>query len=439
MRLFAFFLTLIPLCASAFAQESFDWPQWQGPDRNAISKERGLLQEWPEKGPPLAWKIKGIGSGMGGVAVSNGRIYTTGDVGDASWIFALKESNGELIWKAKIGRGGEVGFSVTPPGPRATPTVDGDRVYILSQFGELVCYTIEGKEVWRTDFVKDHGGIVPTWGYSESVLIDGDKLICMPGAPNAALVALNKMTGKVIWRSEVPVRMAPNSNPGGGRRGRGGFDRGPESEASYASAIIVDFEGHRQYVQFTAKTLAGFDAATGKALWQYDPVAAHITCSTPIYQDGLVFGSSAYEGGGGAVRLSKGADGKIKATEAYFTNHMRNHHGGMIVVDGALYGAAGGNEGGFLVCMDFKTGQVLWRERRAPKGSLAMADGRLYLRAESGEVILIEPNRERYIERGRFEQPERSREQAWPHPVIANGKLYLRDQDLLLCYDVKKK
>jgi outer membrane protein assembly factor BamB len=153
----------------------------------------------------------------------------------------------------------------------------------------------------------------------------------------------------------------------------------------------------------------------------------------------LVFASSAYEGGGGAVKLSKGADGKVKAEEVYFTNHMRNHHGGMIVVDGALYGAAGGNEGGFLVCLNFKTGEVLWRERQAPKGSLALADGRLYLRAESGTMILIEPNREKYVERGRFEQPERTREQAWTHPVIANGKLYVRDQDLLLCYDVRKK
>ncbi|MFN8000713.1 MAG: PQQ-binding-like beta-propeller repeat protein [Acidobacteriota bacterium] len=434
MKHFAFFVALTILSTTAFAQSSFDWPQWQGPDRNAISKEKGLLQEWPEKGPPLAWKIKGIGTGMGGVAISKGRIYTSGDVGDASWVFALKETTGELIWKAKLGRSGEVGFSVTPSGPRGTPTVDGDRLYLMNQYGELVCFTTEGKEVWRTDFVKDHGAVVPTWGYAESVLVDGDKLICSPGAPNAALMALNKMTGKVLWRSEVPTRKTPGSDQGG-RGSRPGDDAG----ASYASIIAIDFEGVRQYVQFTAKTLAGFSATNGKVLWQYDPVAARITCSTPIYQDGLVFGSSAYEGGGGAVKLSKEADGKIKATEVYFTNHMRNHHGGMIVVDGALYGAAGGNEGGFLVCIDFKTGAVLWRERQAPKGSLAMADGRLYLRAETGPIILIEPNREKYLERGRFEQPERSREQAWPHPVIANGKLYIRDQDLLLCYDVKKK
>lgn len=430
MKYLAGFLLLIIPGASVFAQESFDWPQWQGPDRNAISKERGLLQTWPDGGPALVWKSKDIGIGMGGVAVSKGRIYTSGDVDGKSWVFALKESTGELIWKAELGRGGEVGMSVTPPGPRGTPTVDGDRLYIMNQFGELACFTTDGKQVWRTDFVKDFGASVPTWGYAESVLIDGDKLICSPGAPDGALMALNKMTGKVIWRSEVPARLSQNSSQGG---------RGSEAGASYASIIAIDFEGVRQYIQFTAVTLAGFSATDGKLLWQYDPVAARITCSTPIYHDGLVFGSSAYDGGGGAVKLSKEAGGRIKATEVYFTNHMRNHHGGMIVVDGALYGAAGGNEGGFLVCLDFKTGQVLWRERQAPKGSLAMADGRLYLRAESGTMILIEPNREKYIERGRFEQPDRTREPAWPHPVIANGKLYIRDQNLLLCYDLKAK
>lgn len=432
MKHFAFFLVLALLSTSAFAQASFDWPQWQGTDRNAISKERGLFQAWPETGPPLAWKANGIGKGMGGIAVSKGRIYTTGDIDGTAWLFALKETNGELIWKAKIGQGGEVGAIFTPAGPRGTPTVDGDRLYILSQHGELVCYTTEGKEVWRTDLVKDHGGLVPLWGYSESVLVDGKQLICTPGAKDGTLMTLDKLTGKKLWKSPVPV-------PAKDIHGRFSSGRGYDSGARYASAIAIDFEGQRQYVQLTAKTLAGFSASDGKLLWQYDPVAAHISCSTPIYQDGLVFASSAYEGVGGAVKLSKDADGKVKATEVYSTNHMRNHHGGMIVVDGALYGAAGGNEGGFLVCMDFKTGEVLWRERQAPKGSLALADGRLYLRAESGTMILIEPNREKYLERGRFEQPERTREQAWTHPVIANGKLYVRDQDLLLCYDVKKK
>jgi outer membrane protein assembly factor BamB len=430
MKRFAWCVAVLLPGAAALAD---DWPQWQGPDRNAVSKERGLLQEWPEGGPPLAWKANGIGEGMGGIAVSGGRIYTTGDRDGTAWLYALKESDGKLAWKAKIGRGGEVGFIFHPAGPRATPTVDGDRLYILSQHGELLCFTTDGKEVWRTDYVKDLGGIVPPWGYAESPLVDGDKLICTPGGKDATLVALDKTTGKTIWKCQVPA--GAEDAPGRGRRG---FGRGPQSGASYASVIAIDFGGKRQYVQLTAKALVGV-SADGKLLWRYAPVAAHISCSTPLYHDGLVFASSAYEGGGGAVKLSKGDGGAVKAEEVYFTRDMRNHHGGVIVVDGCLYGASGGNEGGFLTCLDFRTGKVLWRERKAPKGSLALVDGRLYLRTERGPILLIEPNKERYVERGRFKQPDRSKQPAWPHPVIANGKLYLRDQDILLCYDVKAK
>jgi outer membrane protein assembly factor BamB len=214
---------------------------------------------------------------------------------------------------------------------------------------------------------------------------------------------------------------------------------GPPSGAAYASAIAIDFEGVRQYVQLTARTLVGIAAADGKLLWRYDRAANNnrINCSTPLYHDGLVFAASAYGNGGGAVKLSRDANGDVTADEVYFTPRMQNHHGGMIVVDGALYGANGGNEGGFLVCLDFKTGELLWRDRQAPKGSLAMADGRLYLRSEEGEMLLIEPSREQFVERGRFEQPDRSESPAWTHPVIANGKLYVRDQDVLFCYDVK--
>ena len=226
-----------------------------------------------------------------------------------------------------------------------------------------------------------------------------------------------------------------NFPPGGGR---GGFGGGPRSGAGYSSVIAIDFEGERQYVQLTANTLLGVAAADGRMLWKYDRPANRmgINCSTPIFADGLVFASSAYGNGGGAVRLSKGADGAIEAKEVWFSNRMQNHHGGMIVVDGAIYGANGGNEGGFLTCMDFQTGDVLWRDRGAPKGALAMADGRLYLRAEDGTMLLIEPSREELLVRGRFEQPDRSAVPAWAHPVIANGKLYIRDQGIMFCYDV---
>lgn len=226
--------------------------------------------------------------------------------------------------------------------------------------------------------------------------------------------------------------------PGFGGGGRGGFG-GARSGAGYSSVIAIDFEGERQYVQLTATTLLGVAATDGRILWTYDRPANRmgINCSTPLFADGLVFASSAYGNGGGAVRLAKGPDGAITAEEVWFSNRMQNHHGGMIVVDGAIYGANGGNEGGFLTCMDFQTGDVLWRDRGAPKGALAMADGRLYLRAEDGALLLIEPSRGELLVRGRFEQPDRSAVPAWAHPVIANGKLYVRDQGILFCYDVR--
>jgi outer membrane protein assembly factor BamB len=250
-------------------------------------------------------------------------------------------------------------------------------------------------------------------------LVDGDKVIGTPGGEGATLVALNKKTGKTIWKSKVP------GNP----------------QAAYASAIAIDCAGRRQYVQLTQETLVGVAASDGKFLWRYDkPANTHrISCSTPLYHKGTVFAASAYGAGGGLVKLSKDGKGGVKAREVYFTRKMQNHHGGMVLYDGCLYGAHGGNEGGLLVCLDFKTGQVRWSTRRAPKGSVALADGRLYYRTEDGTMLLIEPNPKRYVERGRFRQPDRSGERAWPHPVIANGKLYLRDQDVLLCYDVKAK
>jgi outer membrane protein assembly factor BamB len=328
-----------------------------------------------------------------------------------------------------------------------TPTVDGERLYVLGLGGDLACLQVrDGKIIWQRSLPRDFGGRVPTWSYRESPLIDGDKVVCTPGGEETTLVALNKLTGKTIWKSRLPDGpdggpSSPGGRPGGGPGGFGGFSR---SGASYASAIAIDFEGQRQYVQLTARALVGVAASDGKFLWRYDRPANRmsINCSTPIYHDGLVFAASAYGAGGGLVKLIKDANGGVKAEEVYFAKKMQNHHGGMIVFDGCLYGANGGNEGGSLVCLDFKTGNIRWDERdsgqrRAPKGSVALADGRLYYRTESGPMLLIEPNAKEYIERGRFDQPDRSELPAWAHPIIANGKLYLRDQDVLLCYYVK--
>ena len=430
MKQFAWCLALVLTCAPAVAadpKESFDWPQWQGPDRTAVSKEKGLLKEWPKDGPPLAWKASGIGEGMGGVAVSKGRVYTTGDSGDTAWLFALNEADGKEVWKAKVGKSGKYGNVYRPSGPRSTPTVDGDRLFILGQHGDLVCFTTEGKEVWRTEYVKDLAGIVPVWGFSESPLVDGDKLICTPGTEDGTLMALDKKTGKQVWKCKVP------EGPTGNRGFLG------TSGAAYSSVIVVEFEGVKHYVQLTATTMVGV-STDGKLLWRYDRASNthRINCSTPVYHDGVVFAASSYDAGGGAVKLSKDDKGEVAAKEVYFSNKLKNHHGGFVVVDGYLYGSF---DPGILTCLEFKTGKVMWEERRPGKGSIMYADGRLYCRNEGreGTVYLVEADPKEYVERGRFNPPERTKEQAWPHPVVANGKLYIRDQAVLLCYDVKAK
>ena len=434
-----------------------DWPQWQGPDRNSVSKETGLLKEWPKDGPPPAWKVKGVGGGFSAPSIAGGQIFGMSNRGDDEVVWGRNEADGKELWVTPLRPAVRQGMRQGIEGSGCTPTVDGDRIYVIGMGGDVACLTAkDGKIVWQKNFTKDFGGNLPTWRFNESPLVDGDKVVCTPGGPDAMIVALNKMNGETVWKSQLPGAAEPNpagggggapggdGGRGGGRGGRGG--RGPSAGAGYSSPIAIDFEGQRQYVQLTAKALVGVAASDGKLLWRYDKPANRmgINISTALYHDGHVFAASAYGAGGGLVKLAKDASGGIKAEEVYFTNKMLNHHGGMVVVDGALYGANGGNEGGYLVCLDFKTGKVLWDERDkgrggAPKGSVALADGRIYYRTEQGAMLLIEPDPKRYVERGRFEQPDRSPQTAWPHPVIANGKLFIRDQDVLLCYDVKAK
>jgi outer membrane protein assembly factor BamB len=558
------------LVVSAFAQNAlcgqFDWPQWQGPERTAHSKETGLLKEWPKEGPPLAWKIKGLGGGDSTPSVAAGRIFGMSHRGGDEVVWALSEKDGREIWAVRIAPAAPQNWPQSKEGPSATPTVDGDRLYMMGLAGNVVCLqAADGKVLWQRNLMADFGGRSPMWSFRESPLVDGDKVICTPGGEETTIVALNKVTGETIWKSLVPDRAGGGAGPGRGfggggpsamqndpvlstldkdrnqeispdeiaaapsalivldknqdgkisedevspQRGDGGGQanrprqrRGPgimrmmkansaldadqsgtfeeaeiknataalqkldtnrdgklkEDEAgmksmgpqntgtAYSSVIAIDFGGQRQYVQFLAATVAGFAAADGKLLWRYDKPAngMRINISTPIYHDGHVFAASAYGAGGGLARLSKNADGQFAAEEAWFSKSMENHHGGVILHDGALFGANGGNGGGYLACLDFKTGEVLWNERdsdkrRVTKGSVSFADGRIYYRTEEGPIVLIEPSRKEYVERGRFDQPERTDKPAWAHPVIANGRLYIRDQDALFCYDVKAK
>jgi outer membrane protein assembly factor BamB len=452
------FLVLIGLSGVFFAAaaiEAADWPQWRGANRDGQSADTGLLREWPTDGPPLAWKSDKLGGGDSAVAVAAGRVFGMGNRGEDEIVWALSESDGSEVWVTRLGSAFQQRASQGKEGPACTPTVDGERLYVVGLAGNLACVQVkDGKILWQRSMTEDLGGSLPMWSYRESPLIDGNKVICTPGGADATLVALDKLTGETIWKSKLPDVPAGESNApaggGGGRRGgfgggRGGFGGGGGGGAAYASAIAIDFEGQRQYVQLTAKALIGVAASDGKFLWRHDKPANRmgINCATPLFHDGMVFASSAYGAGGGLVKLSKDADGSVKAEEVYAATDMQNHHGGMVLLDGCLYGAGGGNEGGALACLDFKTGKILWDQRsngeRRAKGSLALADGRLYYRLEDGAIVLIEPDPKQYIERGRFEQPDRTDKPAWSHPVIANGKLYVRDQDVLLCYDVKLK
>jgi outer membrane protein assembly factor BamB len=417
-------LIVAAACAWGAAAAADDWPQWQGPDRNAMSAERGLLQEWTPDGPPLAWKVDGLGGGDSAPSIADGRIFGMAHRDDDEVVWALSESDGSPLWVSRLGPALQPERPQSREGPGATPTVDGEVLYVMGLAGNVACLQVrDGTIVWQRRLQDDLGARLPTWSFRESPLVDGDKVVVTPGAEDATLVALDKRTGETIWKSQVP------GSP----------------KAGYSSAIAFDFDGQRQYVQLTEKAVVGVAASDGAFLWRYDaPANSHgINISTPLHDRGRVFAASAYGTGGGLVKLVRGAGGGVEAEEVYFTKDMKNHHGGMILFDGSLYGANGGNEGGFLVALDFATGEVQWNQRRggrhAPKGSVAFADGRLYYRTEDGPMLLIEPSPEAYLERGRFEQPDRSDKPAWAHPVIANGKLYLRDQDVLLVYDIVAK
>jgi outer membrane protein assembly factor BamB len=393
-----------------------DWPQFRGPNYNDISPETGLLQDWPAEGPPLAWKATGLGDGFSSVAVVGGRIYCAGDKGDSSSVVALNAADGRLVWSARIGKGGPVGMGDNNyKGPRATPTLDGDRLYAVSQYGEMVCLaTADGKELWRKDYLKDFGGACPTWGYAESALVDGERVVVTPGGADGAMVALNKQTGALLWRSK-------------------GFTDAPH----YSTPVIAEIGGVRQYIQLSPQRVVGIAAADGKVLWRAPRRGNVAVIPSPIYRDGLVYVTSGYGAGCNLFKVAA-ADGQFSAEQVYANHVMVNHHGGVILIGNDLYGYSDGKG---WTCQDFEKGDARWQEKKFGKGSLVYADGRLYLRQEDsqGTLALIEASPEGYREHGRFDQPSRSSQKSWPHPVIAGAKLYVRDQDVLLCYDVKAK
>jgi len=402
--------TLFTLIAATTVVVADDWPQWRGPNRDGKSAETGLLKEWPAEGPPLVWKANTAGIGFSTPSVADGKVFVMGNGPVDEWIVCLDDKTGKQIWACKTGgirsRGG--GY----PGPRSTPTVGGGKVYALGLAGRLVCCDAEtGRPIWHREMTRDFGGKEPLCGYSESVLLDGDRVICTPGMKKT-VVALDAETGEEIWAA------------------KGG------DPASYSSIIKAVLCKTPQYIAFTLRGVVGIRASDGAILWRYDaPSNGQANCPTPVVVGSTVFAASGYGKGGGCVWIRQDENGAIVPRELYATNKMQCQHGGFVVVDGFLYGCA---DPGVLVCLNYKTG-VVAKAIYTGRFSIAYADGMLYVRNEDGAVDLYEASSTNLVRRATFQQPDRSQFKAWPHPVIANGRLYLRDQYVVLCYDISAK
>ena len=417
IRQLPMFLLAVSSCFAAPA----DIQQWRGPNRDGIFPATGLLKQWPPEGPALVWKTNGLGKGMASVSVAGGKIFTMGGRKGGQFIVALDAATQKELWASKIcDKGGE---------PRCTPTVDGELVYALSSEGDLVCVgASDGREVWRKSFTADFGNAPkPTWQFSESPFVDGDKLIVVPGSHEAVVAALNKKTGEILWKTAATL---------GGK----GHD-----SAGYTGVVLSNAAGTRQYVTLVGKGAIGVDAQTGKLLWQYNRVAnGTAVIPTPLVWDDYVFVSSGYGTGAALLKITKGAGDNgspVKADEQYFLNAstFQNHHGGMVRIGDYIYAGKGHNNG-FPVCLEWKTGKVVWQQERGPgKESAAViaADGNLYFRYQDGIMALIEASPKGYAEKGAFKLAT-VHGPSWPHPAIHDGKLYVRDQDDLMCYSLKK-
>ncbi len=396
--------------------QAADWPQWRGPHRDGISAETGLLAEWPKEGPKLVWQVKDIGSGYSTPSVVGDRLYLLSNQGlDNEFVQALDAKDGKRVWSQRLGKVGNPDQQPNYPAARSTPTVDGESIYAFSSDGDLACLERETGHVrWQKNVRKDYGGQPGTWAYAESPLVDGEAVVCTPGGSEATMVALNKATGELIWKCAVP----------GGQ------------QAAYTSAVVDEAGGVRQYVQMLQKELVGVEAKTGKLQWRYERTAkgSPAVIPTPVSGGDFIYSAGARAGGGG-VRL-KVNGGAFEAEQAYFSPKLPTSVGGALKVGEYLYGTSAGA----LMCLEFTTGNVKWDERSVAPASLCYADKRLYLHGENGDVALAEATADAYREKGRFRPPggpDRGASKAWAYPVVANGRLYIRDLGTLWCYDVK--
>jgi outer membrane protein assembly factor BamB len=400
-------LTALSLTAVVSNRTVDDWPQWRGANRDGKSAERGLLKTWPQGGPKLVWQASGVGEGYSSFSVAHGKLYTLGARGGTEYVMAFDEATGKKAWEVQHG----ARFSNDRgDGPRGTPTVDGTQLYAFGASGDLSALdAASGKVLWKVNVLQRFGGRNITWGLSESPLVLRDRIIVNAGGSSASIVAVNKKDGSELWRSQ-------------------------DDRAGYSSGILHEVGGIPQGIFFTGQRAVGVDTRDGRLLWSYDRVSNRTAnVATPIARGNRVFLSSDYGTGAALLELSAAGNG-INAREVYFTNDMRNHHASSVLIGDHLYGFSSA----ILTAMKFDTGEVAWRDRSVGKGSVIFADERLYLFSENGVVGLAEANPAGYREHGRFELRTGCLP-TWSHPVVANGKLYLRDQDTIYAYDVRAR
>ena len=408
----AIFAVLCSLTAS-LQRAAADWHQWRGPARDGCSMERGLLQEWPAEGPKQLWRSDELGLGYAGLAVVGSEAFTLGLFGAKEFVVCLDVETGKQRWSVEAGPEYKNPFG---DGPRSTPTVIGNAVYALTGSGHLVKVPrTGGKVTWKVELVKDLGGAIPEWGYCESPLVVDELVICTPGGADGTLAALDARTGKVRWRSKEVTE-----------------------GAQYASAILVPHNKGPQIVQLVMNQVFAVDPERGKRLWTAEFPGRTAVIPTPVHSDGVVYVTAGYGVGSAAFRIA--ADGR-SVTPVYRNRVMKNHHGGVVRVGAHIYGHS---EGPGWMCQDWQTGEEVWSERGFGKGAIHYADGRLYcLDERTGEVVLVDASPSGWRVHGRFTpstlSSRRSREGGvWTHPIVAGGRLYVRDQELLYCFDVRR-
>ena len=420
------FQPLFPILLAALASPAAagDWPTFRGGDRTAVAPDTDLLDAWPADGPPLVWETTGAGRGYASPAIAGDRIFTLGDglstADDADeYLSCFDRATGKQLWKTKTG-GPWTGGQESWQSSRSTPTVDGAMVYVLTPFGQLVaCLVKDGREVFRVDLKEQFGGTKgDSWGYSESVTIDGNKLVCIPGGPQATVVALDKKSGRLIWACPVP------NDPGAG----------------HASIVIAEVGGRRVYVTTTAGGAIGVDAKTGKLLWTYPIDKTTAVIPTPIVKGDLVFFSAGYKRGGALLRQVPGPAGTVTVEQVYPLNtELANKHGGIVLVGDHLYGDS--DDKGIPFCAELETGKIVWKERGSGRNSACVAagDGHVYVKFSDGTVALVKADPAAYQEVSTFKVPGSGDRPSWAHPVIVDGRLYLREGDAILCYDIRAK